>query len=359
VYLQDRSENGASMGSTMHDVARVAGVSIKTVSNVINDYPHVRPNTRARVEAAIKELGYRPNLSARGLRSGRTGVIGLAVPKLRENYFAELADAVIQTAQERGLGVVVEQTNEVRETEIVAVSGGRLRFIDGLIFSPVSLGQEDIELLKVDLPLVLLGERIFDGPTDHVAMHNTSGAEAAVEHLLGIGRRRVAVVGETGEHPNGSANLRLGGYRRALERAGIPYDPRLVRRAEMWTRQSGATATRELLADDVEFDAIFALNDTLGLGVLRALDEAGVRVPEDVAVIGFDNVEEARFSVPSMSSVDPGRMEIARLAVDLLIERINEKGPRRPPRTVRPDFRVVRRESTGFSEEVDDAETPH
>jgi DNA-binding LacI/PurR family transcriptional regulator len=126
----------------------------------------------------------------------------------------------------------------------------------------------------------------------------------------------------------------------------------------MWTRQSGAAATRGLLADDIEFDAIFALNDTLGLGVLRALGEAGVRIPEDVAVIGFDNIEEARFSVPSMSSVDPGRTEIARLAVDLLIERINEKGDRRPPRTVRPDFRVVRRESTGFSEEFENAQTP-
>jgi DNA-binding LacI/PurR family transcriptional regulator len=343
------------MGSTLHDVARVAGVSIKTVSNVINDYPHVRPLTRARVQAAIAELGYRPNLSARGLRSGRTGVIGLSVPKLRENYFAELADAVIQTAQERGLGVVVEQTNELRETEIQSITGGRLRFIDGLLFSPMSLGQDDVDLLDVDFPLVLLGERIFGGPTDHVTMHNSSSAEAAIEHLIGIGRRRIAIVGQTNERPDvaSSANLRLQGYRQALERAGIPFDPRLVRRTDKWTRQAGATATRTLLADDVDFDAVFALNDTLGLGVLRALGEAGVHVPTDVAVIGFDNVEESQFSVPSMSTVDPGRMEIARLAVDLLIERINEKGERRPPRTVRPDFRVVRRESTGFPDEAD------
>jgi DNA-binding LacI/PurR family transcriptional regulator len=343
------------MGSTLHDVARVAGVSIKTVSNVINDYPHVRPLTRARVQAAIAELGYRPNLSARGLRSGRTGVIGLSVPKLRENYFAELADAVIETAQERGLGVVVEQTNELRETEIQSITGGRLRFIDGLLFSPMVLGQDDVDLLGVDFPLVLLGERIFGGPTDHVTMHNTASAEAAIEHLIGIGRRRIAIVGQTNERPDvaSSANLRLRGYRQALERAGIPFDPRLVRRAEKWTRQAGATATRTLLADDVDFDAVFALNDSLGLGVLRALGEAGIHVPTDVAVIGFDNVEESQFSVPSMSTVDPGRMEIARLAVDLLIERINEKGERRQPRTVRPDFRVVRRESTGFPDEAD------
>src|SRR6478752_17016 len=164
------------MGPTMHDVARVAGVSIKTVSNVINDYPHVRPGTRDRVNEAIHQLDYRPNLSARGLRSGRTGVIGLAVPSLRENYFAELADAVIRAAEKRGLGVMVEQTSGQRDAELRAVSTSRPRFLVGR-------------------PLVLLGERIFGGPTDHVTMHNMSSAQAAVEHLLEIGRRRIALIG--------------------------------------------------------------------------------------------------------------------------------------------------------------------
>src|SRR5690606_21061976 len=179
---------GGSMGSTMHDVARIAGVSIKTDSNVINDHPHVRPDTRDRVLVAINELDYRPNLSARGLRSGRTGVIGLAVPALRESYFAELADAIIRAADARGLGVVIEQTSGDRERELQAVRGGRLRLTDGLLFSPSALGQKDAAALSTPFPLVLLGERIFDGPTDHVAMHNTTSARAATEHLLDIGR---------------------------------------------------------------------------------------------------------------------------------------------------------------------------
>ncbi len=215
----------------MHDVARVAGVSIKTVSNVINDYPHVRPGTRDRVNEAIEQLDYRPNLSARGLRSGRTGVIGLAVPSLRENYFAELADEVIRAAEKRGLGVMVEQTSGDRDTELRAVTGNRPRFLDGMLFSPVSLGQEDAEALSVDGPLVLLGERIFGGPTDHVTMHNTSSSQAAVEHLLEIGRRRIALVGADlqGGDEASSASLRLKGYLRALEQAGIELDPALVR----------------------------------------------------------------------------------------------------------------------------------
>ena len=338
------------MGPTMHDVARVAGVSIKTVSNVINDYPYVRSETRSRVQAAIEELDYRPNLSARGLRSGRTGVIGLAVPALRENYFAELADAIIRAAEKRGLGVVVEQTSGDRETELAAVSGGRQRFMDGLLFSPVALGQQDAHMLDGPFPLVLLGERIFGGPTDHVAMHNVSAAEAAVAHLIETGRRRVALVGaaapEDDDGEASSANLRLRGYRRALAVAGIPFDPRLVRPAAGWNRQAGAAALHGLVADGVTFDAVFALNDTLGLGVLRALGEERIAVPAQVAVIGFDDIDEARFSVPSLSSVGTGREQIAEIAVEMLVERIAEKDERRPPRTIKPDFAIVRRESS-------------
>lgn len=337
------------MGATMHDVARVAGVSTKTVSNVINDYPHVRPQTRDRVLGAIRELGYRPNISARGLRSGRSGVIGLAVPALRENYFAELADAVIRAAERRGLSVLIEQTNGDRAKELESLGGGRLNMTDGLLFSPVSLGQRDVDALDVPIPLVLLGERIFGGPTDHVTMHNVSSARAAVDHLLGLGRTRIALIGAPSDPAEevSSATLRLEGYLQALKAAGISEVPELIRPAAPWHRETGASAARRLVEDGVEFDGIFALNDTLGLGVLRALGEFGVRVPEEVAVIGFDDIDESRFSVPSLSSVDPGRDEIAEIAVELLLERIGEKDERRPPRLVKPDFRIVARESTG------------
>lgn len=343
------------MGSTLHDVARLAGVSIKTVSNVVNNYPHVRPSTRDKVLAAIEELDYRPNLSARGLRSGRTGVIGLAIPELRQNYFAELADSIIRAADARGIGVVIDQTSATREGEIAALSGERLRLTDGVLFSPERLGQEDVELLNVSYPLVLLGERIFGGPTDHVTMRNVEAARAATEHLLGIGRRRIAVIGAHPTHPDDirSANLRLRGYREALDAAGVPYDDVLVRAAAPWHRENGAAAMRGLLEEKVDFDALFTFNDTLGLGALRALGEAGVKVPDDVAVIGFDNIDESRFSVPSMSSVDPGRDEIARVAVDTLLERITEKGDPAPPRLILADYRIVGRESTGFSEPLE------
>src|SRR3954452_2600169 len=143
------------MAATLHDVAHLAGVSIKTVSNVINDYPHIRPATRERVEAAIAELGYQPNLSARSLRSGRTGVISLALPELSLSYFAELADSVIKAAERRGLTVLLEQTGGDRERELDMLHSARRSLSDGLLFSPLGLGQEDAGLVSVPYPLVL------------------------------------------------------------------------------------------------------------------------------------------------------------------------------------------------------------
>lgn len=339
------------MSPTIHDVARAAGVSIKTVSNVVNDNPKVGPETRLRVHRIIEALGYRPNLSARGLRSGKSGVIGLAVPSLRENYFAELADSVIRAAKKHDIRVLIEQTDGDRQQEISILTGGRMRFIDGLLFSPAEIGQQDVDVLSGDDPIVLLGERIFGGPTDHVTMHNTSSAKAATAHLLEMGRKRIALIGasDSASDDTSSANLRERGYRQALAEAAIEEDANLVIRGGKWTRETGLEGVRHLISNSIEFDAIFALNDTLALGALRALINAGLRVPEDVALMGFDNIDEGRFSIPSLTSVDPGRLEIAETAVNMLVERIKEKGDRSAPKTVKAGFSIIKRESTGFA----------
>jgi DNA-binding LacI/PurR family transcriptional regulator len=336
------------MAATMHDVARLAGVSIKTVSNVVNDHPHVRPSTRERVQAAIDELRYQPNLSARSLRSGRSGVIGLAVPELSLAYFAQLADEVIRAAEARGISVLVEQTGGARERELKVLRSPMLNLTDGLIFSPLGLGMDDAHLVDIDSPLVLLGERIFQGPADHVTMQNVEAARAATEHLIALGRRRIAVLGAHEGEVIGSAGLRLVGYREALDAAGIEFADELVGYADPWNRASGAEATRSLLARGVDFDGLFAMNDELALGAMRVLQESGFVIPRDVAVIGFDDVDEGHYSIPALSTIDPGRRQIAEKAVDLLLERIEEKGSTStPPREVRAPFRVVARESTG------------
>ena len=333
------------MASTLHDVARLAGVSIKTVSNVIHDYPHIRPATRERVERAIAELGYTPNLTARSLRSGRTGAIALAVPELGLSYFAELAASVIEAADEAGAVVLVEQTGGDRDRELELLRSPRLKMTDGLIFSPLGMGQDDVARLEVPYPLVVLGERIFDGPADHVTMQNVEAARAATEFLLRAGRRRIAIIGAHEGEVIGSAGLRMRGYREALQAAGVAYDESIIGYTTLWHRANGARCLRELLDRGAEFDAVFGLNDTLALGAMRALQESGRRVPEDVAVVGFDDLDEARYSIPSLTTVDPGQEWIARTAVHTLLDRIDDPVAAGPPRLLLAEFRVVERES--------------
>lgn len=331
---------------TMHEVAARAGVSIKTVSNVLNGYQYIRPATKEKVEAAIADLGYQVNLTARNLRRGRTGLVGLAVPELSLPYFAELADSVIRAAEARGLTVLIEQTGSVRERELEVLTGQRRHLTDGLIFSPLELGPQDVDALDVDYPMVLLGERIFGGPADHVTMSNVDGAKAAVQHLIDQGRRRIAVVGAHEGETVGSAALRMQGYREALEDAGLGVDPALIGEAGLWHRATGAEAMHRLLDSGVEIDAVFGLNDALALGALHALHARRVDVPGQIAVIGWDDIEETAYSSPTLSTVSPGREQIARTAVDLLLARIDDPDSGRPYERVIADFTIVGREST-------------
>lgn len=334
------------MTATLHDVARAAGVSIKTVSNVINNYPHVRVATRERVEAAIDELQYRPNQAARSLRSGRTDMIGLIVPDLRNPYFAELADDVMRAARARGFSVLIEQFDADRDSELAALLGARRRGLDGVLYSVLSLGEDDAELLDdVGMPMVLLGERIFHSAHDHVTMRNTEAAQAATEHLLRGGRRRIVALGSHPGEVVGSAGLRLRGYEAAIREAGLSIDPALVVPVGRWHRIDGAEAMRAVLDAGLDFDGVVAFNDSIALGAMRVLLERGVRIPEDVALIGFDDLDETRYSLPALTTIDPGRSEIARVAVDLLVDRIlTDSGD--APREVLADFRLVEREST-------------
>lgn len=334
------------MSATMYDVAKLAGVSIKTVSNVVNGYPYIRDATRDRVLAAISELDYQMNVSARNLRSGRTGMICLAVPELRLPYFAELADSVIRAAEDVGLMVLIEQTGAARSRELEVLSGKRKHLTDGVIFSPLELGPDDLPAFETDFPMVLLGERVFGTGHDHVTMHNVEAARAATAHLLAQGRRRIALIGAHAGESAGSARLRTEGYRKALADAGISYDPELVGEAGLWHRAEGAEAMRRMLDAGTEIDAVFGLNDALALGAMHTLHERRIDVPGAVAVIGFDDIDEARYASPPMSSVSPGREEIARTAVRLLRDRIEDNGIGHLPETVVAGFEVVRREST-------------
>lgn len=333
------------MSVTMRDVADRAGVSVKTVSNVVNGFVHVRPGTRARVESAISDLGYRVNVSGRNLRRGRTGMIGLAIPELRNPYFAELADSFMRAAEARDLVLLIEHTGPMGEHELDVLRSERRQLTDGLLFSPMTMDPADLSPFEdLDYPLVMLGERVFGAPVDHVTMNNREAARAATLHLAERGCRRIAVIGAHAGEQMGSAILRFEGYLAGLAEAGLEHDPRLVGEAGRWRRSTGAAAMARILDSGAPVDGVFAMNDALALGALHELHERGIAVPRDVAVVGFDDIEEGSYSAPTLSSIAPGREQIARVAVDLLIERM--AGESRPPRLVVADFQLVPRDST-------------
>ncbi|MGP0223996.1 LacI family DNA-binding transcriptional regulator [Paenarthrobacter sp. NCHU4564] len=313
------------MAVTMNDVARAAGVSLKTVSNVINNYEFIRPETKQRVLDAIDQLGYETNLTARSLRSGKTNMIGLVLADLNVPYYAELASDIMKAAWAKGYRVLVEQSGNQADHERAALQGQFRSLTDGLLFIPLGLDADQIIQAAGQKPLVLLGEYVQDPRLDMVLIQNHEAASAVTTHLLAGGRRRIAVLGANDGDTSGSGGLRLQGYRAALAAAGVEYNPELVIPCG-WRRDGGADAVARLLESGTEFDAVFGLNDAVALGALHELLVRGKKVPEDIAVAGFDDIDEARFASPSLTTVAPGRTEIAERAVELLIKRIERKG---------------------------------
>jgi DNA-binding LacI/PurR family transcriptional regulator len=330
--------------ASMKDVAARAGVSVKTVSNVING-AHVGAATRERVEQAIADLGYRPNISARNLRRGRTGILALAVSEVDVPYFAELARLIVDTAEEHGYTILIDQTGGDPKREQYVIDGMGARLVDGIVFSPVAMDHLDIARRADTTPLVLLGERVSAGPADHVAIDNVAAARTATAHLAGLGRRRIAAIGAQPSYEQSSAGMRDSGYRAALAEAGLPLDESLVVPARQYHRRDGAEAAAYLTELAEPPDAVFCFNDTLALGAMRTLYDRGYRVPDDVAVVGFDDIDDGRYNVPSLTTISPDKAGIARSALRLLLDRLGAVDS--PPREVTVSHELRVRESSG------------
>jgi LacI family repressor for deo operon, udp, cdd, tsx, nupC, and nupG len=334
------------MTVTLRDVAEKSGVSIRTVSNVVNGYAPVAEATRVRVQATIDALGYRPNLMARSLKQGRSRVIALVVPELDVPYFAELTRLVIAEARAHGYTVIIDQTDgdELQERELVIQNSRSLGF-DGVILSPVALSQSDLSSRATTVPIVLLGERISSSGVDHVAIDNVAAAREATTHLISRGRRRIAAIGDQPYNTGETAQLRTLGYRQAHEQAGIAIDETLIVPSNRFHRDNGARAMEGLLAREVRPDALFCYNDLLALGAMRVALTHGLRIPEDLAIVGFDNIEDGQYSTPTLTTIAPDKAEIARQAVSQLIARV-ESTDTNEPREIRAGYSLLVREST-------------
>lgn len=329
---------------TMSDVARLAGVSPMTVSNVINNRVKVSEGARERVLAAIRESGYQVNLSARALKSGRSRVIGLAVPQVHNPYYGLLADLLIKEARQHGYHIAVEQTSGVAEGEASAIAQSRILHLDGLILAAVEVDPLDPPQPARGYPVVMLGEQDIGGRFDHVMMPNETGSAAATAHLIAQGCKRIAIV--TGPHPDRVTMItrRYDGYRQALEEHGLRPEPELRFILDALSPEGARSTGRRIADAGLGIDGVVTFSDTVAMCVIRGLRDCGVSVPDDVRLVGFDDIPLSQVFVPSLSTVSPDHRWMAAKALELVIARIED--PARPTGQYTAPFTFVPRESS-------------
>jgi DNA-binding LacI/PurR family transcriptional regulator len=325
---------------TIRDVAAGAGVSNNTVSRVINDRPDVSPATRARVQRVVEELGYRPNSMARSLLSRRSRTIGHVVTDYTNPMYAQQLRAVQTLMMSAGYSVIAFDTLEDPEIEQQALRILEEKLVDGVLLTPTSGPTDMLHSISRRMPLVLMNREVDGLAVDAVLNDNALGAKLAIDHLLEIGHRRIAYI--TSNREVSTVRDRLVGYRRALEAADLSTEA-LVARTEA-SFEAAALATTELMGQERP-TAIFAYNDNMAVGVLSALLSLGVRVPDDVALVGFDDIRFARYlSVPLTTIAQPSA-EIFQAGGELLLQRID--GMSQASRRLVFEPKLIVRASTG------------
>jgi DNA-binding LacI/PurR family transcriptional regulator len=324
---------------TIRDVARHAGVSVATVSRVLNDLPIVRTEMRDRVQAAIAELGYRPSSTARSLSLGRSQAIGVVAPFFTTPSVVERLRGVSQTAGGNGYGLMLFDVETPEQRTDAFREFARHDRVDGLLVISLPLYDEEVDALERDrLPVVMVDTGHPRVP--NVVIDDARGGELAAEHLLERGHRRIGFVGDLPANPFGftSSEQRRRGFRRALRRAGVEPVPAFERLGRHGSDEAHALAT-DLLGGDERPTAVFAASDTQAVGVLEAAQALGLRVPEDVAVIGFDDIEMA--APLGLTTVRQPLRESGAMGAHLLLAEI--AGRRPPPGDLAPLAVVARR----------------
>lgn len=303
------------MGVTIRDVAEQAKVSISTVSRVLNDTCKVKEDKRLRVLNAAADLGYTPNPAAQSLHSRKTGAIGILLPYVSGDFYAELLNGIDSAAQEAGHMLLIS-TSHNSEEELTAALRGMYRRVDGiLVMAPVLTSNKVLESAPSGLPLVFLNTRTEGSSIPLISFDNYGGMRQMTEYLIEQGHTRIGYI--TGSSEAFDAMERFRGYREALQLAGIPILEDLIVNGE-YTQQAGFDGARRLLALPRPPTAIMASNDDAAIGALSAIQESGLRVPEDVALTGFDDIPSSAYTFPPLTTVHIPIAELGRRSVRLL-----------------------------------------
>lgn len=327
---------------TITTVARLANVSVASASRALNGI-RTSAATLERVIEAAESVGYVPNAAARSLRSRRTGQIAFAMPDLGNPVYTTMVDSIQGVARAHGFRLMLHSTGAEAEDELAMVRDLKHRFVDGLILASLHLTEAHAEeLARAAAPVVVIGRPSSGTHVDTVRANSRKGAADAVRHLYAAGRRRIGFVNGP-QHTAPGASRRLG-YLDGLRSCGLGRDDSLIEVADDFMIEPGSDATERLLAR-VRPDAIFCANDLLAIGALSALRGAGLDVPADVALVGMDDTPLSKVTWPPLTSVDLGSAERARIAVELLLKRIED--PAREPQVVGVEPRLVARASSG------------
>ncbi|NLF76153.1 MAG: LacI family transcriptional regulator [Chloroflexi bacterium] len=329
---------------TLKDVASHAGVSRATVSRVLNHNPRVAGDLRDRVLDAIQELGYQPNRAARRLRASSSDVLGLIISDIENPFFTSVVRGVEDAAYAYQMSIVLCNTDEDPEKQKMYLRVMQAERVAGLIISPTNVEEDFTELERAGIPVILLDRRTDPYETDAVTIDNVAGAYLAVKHLIDLGYERIGMIG-------GSPHLTTGreryeGYRKALSTAGLKVDERLIKVGD-FKIDSGYHLMLELIAAPQPPRAVFVANNLMTLGALRALRERAVRVPDTMALVGFDDMPWASELCPPLTTISQPTYELGQETVQLLVRRL--ANPDAPVRTVTLQPRLVIRESCGVT----------
>ena len=338
---------------TMSDVAREADVSRATASYALRGDSRITKKTRSKVIAAAKKLNYSANLSARSLRSGRNGVVGVAIFELDKSYPSQMSAAISKEINAHGMQAIIQQTTNSREDEVSILQRVTSQLCDGTIFSPGNVSNEEMKALIHGKPIVLLDDHSAHPIFDSVETAGREGARTAITHLLAQGCRHIGVVGADisvlgkPSMKNSVAARRLIGCQEAFEASGRMLSPDAFIGLSPWDENASRSLAHNLADQgDFPFDGVFCLTDSIALGMIRGLYDCGISVPRDVAVIGFDGINEGASYIPSLTTISTDREDLACKAVSILLHDLNHPDRQSKPRRETAKFNLEVREST-------------
>lgn len=314
--------------TTIRDVAQAAGVSINTVSRALNGKPDVNPETKRLIVEVAERLSYMPNKLARGLRSNKTGIIGVIVADIANPFFSAVVKGVGKAAKELSYSIILQDTSESYEGEEQAIHTMRSEYVDGVLITPVQTDNKSILMLQESgIPFVLVARHFSDVKTDYVVADDVQGGYLATKHLIENGHEKIAFI--NGPAYNSSAIERFQGYKKALGESHIKIDESLIRNGAL-TMEDGYAHAQALLENGApKPTALFTFSDFVALGAMKAVHEAGLRIPNDIAIVGYDDVAFAFCLEVPLTTVRVQKRRLGEEAMTALEKKIDgQKGDR-------------------------------